>query len=371
MKKLFRFVLDNKSSESQKRGYVFLAILIIMVTGIFNGAVFYSNNNNLLATAPKKSKKDFVKFTSENKEIIEEIEPFDINLADSAKFCELKGIGPKTSSRILKYRKKIGYFEKIEDLKKVYGLEKIWENVEPFIFVNSSNFPKIELKSTDNQIFVKKDLNLAKPKDLFDLKILDKKTIFKILNYRDKIKGYKSMEQVKKVYDLKEEEFEIITENFYVIESEETNFEEIKSDKFLKSTKTIVKIDLNQVDSVSLEALPKIGPATASRIIKFRNKLGFFASKDQINEVYGISPEAVQLLDSLSYVSYDQNVVTKIKINVCNEKQLLHPYLDYTAAKIIVAYRNQHGKFENFDSLKNIKALDSNKLEKLKPYLEF
>jgi competence protein ComEA len=50
---------------------------------------------------------------------------FDINLADSLQLTSIKGIGVKLSSRILKYRNRLGGFISPDQLKEVYGLDSI------------------------------------------------------------------------------------------------------------------------------------------------------------------------------------------------------------------------------------------------------
>ena len=61
------------------------------------------------------------------KEIIE------LNVADTAMLKSIYGIGEKLSVRIVKYRKKLGGFYSVEQLKEVYGLR-------------TENFKKIKLK---------------------------------------------------------------------------------------------------------------------------------------------------------------------------------------------------------------------------------
>ena len=52
-------------------------------------------------------------------------------------------------------------------------------------------------------------------------------------------------------------------------------------------------------------------------------------------------------------------------INVLAKK----PYLKTKLAKVIIAYRDQHGPFKAIDDLKKIYALDAGTLEKVRPYL--
>lgn len=56
------------------------------------------------------------------------------------------------------------------------------------------------------------------------------------------------------------------------------------------------KININTATATQLEELPGIGPATATKIIDFREKNGPFASVDALEEVPGIGPAKVEAL---------------------------------------------------------------------------
>jgi competence protein ComEA len=59
-----------------------------------------------------------------------------------------------------------------------------------------------------------------------------------------------------------------------------------------------------------------------------------------------------------------------LDINSSTEQELAaHPYIQYTIAKAITAYRFQHGNFKSIDDLTNIAIIDKATFEKLRPYL--
>jgi competence protein ComEA len=65
------------------------------------------------------------------------IEPVEINSADSLKLLSVPGIGPTLTSRIIKYRKMLGGYYSVEQLREVYGLkEEHFELALPHLAVN-------------------------------------------------------------------------------------------------------------------------------------------------------------------------------------------------------------------------------------------
>ena len=64
-----------------------------------------------------------------------------------------------------------------------------------------------------------------------------------------------------------------------------------------------VRLDLNTADVAALEALPGIGPATAQRIVEYRETHGPFRSVDQLDDVSGIGAATIDALRDLVSVS--------------------------------------------------------------------
>lgn len=59
------------------------------------------------------------------------------------------------------------------------------------------------------------------------------------------------------------------------------------------------KVALNSATAAQLEALPRIGPALAARIIAYRTAKGAFRSIDELGEVGGIGPKTLAALRDL------------------------------------------------------------------------
>ena len=58
-------------------------------------------------------------------------------------------------------------------------------------------------------------------------------------------------------------------------------------------------IDLNRASAAELEALPRVGPALARRIVDDREANGPFRSIDELDRVRGIGPRTIELLRPL------------------------------------------------------------------------
>ncbi|UII34941.1 helix-hairpin-helix domain-containing protein [Fulvivirga ulvae] len=130
--------------------------------------------------------------------------------------------------------------------------------------------------------------------------------------------------------------------------------------------------DLNEADTITLKQLKGIGSVYSGRIVRYRESLGGFVSKDQLKEVWGLNDAILKQLDTLAYINDPLTGIRLLPVNDVTEQQLAsHPYLSNKQAAAIVAYRYQHGKFRTVNDLYNIHRLDSLVIAKISPYLEF
>ena len=75
-----------------------------------------------------------------------EIQLLEINAADSAQLEALPGIGPVLASRIIKYRKLLGGFYEVAQLKEIYGMkEELWARSSPWLYADSSGVKKLDI----------------------------------------------------------------------------------------------------------------------------------------------------------------------------------------------------------------------------------
>ncbi|TMI88256.1 MAG: helix-hairpin-helix domain-containing protein [Bacteroidetes bacterium] len=66
----------------------------------------------------------------------------------------------------------------------------------------------------------------------------------------------------------------------------------------------------------------------------------------------------------------DNPSVKKININTASADEMkAHPYIKYSLANPIVAYRNEHGLFSKVEDIKNVIAVTDEIYKKIEPYL--
>ncbi|WP_439481001.1 ComEA family DNA-binding protein [Algoriphagus formosus] len=155
-------------------------------------------------------------------------------------------------------------------------------------------------------------------------------------------------------------------------------FEEVSSpfpvrvglDTVNRSMQGLRKIPFSEADSITLQVVPGVGPTLAARIIKYEVSMGGFFSKDQLKDIYGVQPEVADRI--WEYFEFDGEIRNRLAINDAAVEDLAkHPYISYGQAKVIIAYRNQHGNYEQADDLLKIRIFDPEWIQKIAPYLTF
>jgi DNA uptake protein ComE-like DNA-binding protein len=143
------------------------------------------------------------------------------------------------------------------------------------------------------------------------------------------------------------------------------------SNNKFESKKTIVKIDINQASQEDLIKIYGIGPAISERILKQKESLGGFLSMEQMQFIWGLSPEVVENLNKYFVVTAEPKI-SKIDINNASIKELAKfPYFNYSIAKEIVTHRSMNGEIKNIEDLTKIKGLPNEKIKIIALYLEF
>ncbi|MNS40278.1 Helix-hairpin-helix motif protein [compost metagenome] len=139
---------------------------------------------------------------------------------------------------------------------------------------------------------------------------------------------------------------------------------------FAKKEK-IVPIDINQATQEDLIKIYGIGEAISLRILKQKESLGGFVSMEQMNDVWGLSPEVIEKLNIHFKVSRLPDI-KKIDINNASLKELSQfSYFKYPLAKQIITFRSMNGDINNIEDLIKIKGFPVEKAKIIDLYLDF
>jgi DNA uptake protein ComE-like DNA-binding protein len=105
--------------------------------------------------------------------------------------------------------------------------------------------------------------------------------------------------------------------------------------------------------------------------LKQKESLGGFVSMEQLNEVWGLSPEVIEKLNIHFKVSVLPSF-KKIAINNASLKELSQfPYFKYPLAKQIITFRSMNGDIKNIEDLIKIKGFPVDKAKIIGLYLDF
>ncbi len=203
------------------------------------------------------------------------------------------------------------------------------------------------------------------------------RTVEIIQNYLAKGGRFHKNEDLQKVYGLKSADYKRLAPFIRINNAVNTNDvkrgaeRKPKYDSSLRTKPYSQKIDINTADMAAWESLPGIGEKLATRIILFREKLGGFARIDQVAETYGIEPDVFDKI-APRLVNDHATSIKKVALNTGSFDELKqHPYVGYRLAKLLVAYREQHGEYRKMEDLMNIPLFTNEVAAKLSPYLEW
>lgn len=130
-------------------------------------------------------------------------------------------------------------------------------------------------------------------------------------------------------------------------------------------------VDANLATKEQWMAVYGIGEKLSEIILRDKEKFGAFASIEQLQYVWGISPEVYQKIQGGFFVPESVVNLKKININTASVKELAaFPYFNYKLAKSIVTYRSMNGEIHNFEDLTKINEFPVEKIKIIALYLE-
>lgn len=120
----------------------------------------------------------------------------ELNGADSATLVAIRGIGPLTAGRVIRYRDALGGFASVEQLQEIQGMtERNYLMIRQQIFVDSSKIQKI-------------DINFALPLQLRDHPYLPERVLNRLLKYRQLKGGWRSIRDLTEQHIISEQQAE-------------------------------------------------------------------------------------------------------------------------------------------------------------------
>lgn len=201
--------------------------------------------------------------------------------------------------------------------------------------------------------------------------------IDRLLAFRKENKYVNSAEEFQKVTQISDSLLNVISPLFKFpdwIKQKKNDFKTGKNEYVQKTFSAKPKIVITDINLAAQEDLIKIygiGEALSARILKQKEILGGFVSMQQLEDVWGLSPEVIVELNSHFKAVIPSNF-KRIAINDASLKELSQfPYFKYSLAKQIITYRSMNGNFNNIEDLSKIKGFPVEKAKIISLYLEF
>jgi len=206
---------------------------------------------------------------------------FDPNTASTEELKKL-GFREKTIQTIQNFLSKGGKFYKSEDIGKIWGLHPDEvkrlipfvqiKNIQATLFTEKNEFKKKSLIPTTYSM-VPIDVNTADTSEFISLKGIGSKLSQRIINFRDKLGGFYSVEQVGETFGLPD-----------------STFQKIKPQ--LKITSTAVKkININTADIELMKIHPYLRYAIGNAIVRYRSQHGNFSAVADIKKIIAITED--------------------------------------------------------------------------------
>lgn len=201
---------------------------------------------------------------------------FDPNTISAEGWKKL-GLRDKTIATIINYRNKGGKFKQREDIKKIWGLfpdeaERLLPYIQIAETINSAtasqnyNAGNEKIFSETKKTVKSVDINNSDTSAWIALPGIGRKLSQRIINFRDKLGGFYSIDQVGETYGLPD-----------------STFQKIKP--FIQLSGDVKKININTATLDELKMHPYIKYHLANAILQYKTQHGDFKSIEEVKKI--------------------------------------------------------------------------------------
>ena len=193
------------------------------------------------------------------------------------------GLREKTANSIQKYLSKGGKFRQAADIKKIWGLRpELVERILPYVKIASTNnatqyenknYPAYEKKVYEKKIIEPVDINHGDSMAYLSLPGIGPAFAKRIINFRNKLGGFYSVDQISETFGLAD-----------------STFQKIKP-LLLISKQPVKKININTASQDEMKTHPYIRYQLANLIVQYRTQHGAYKSIEDIKKIMAVNEE--------------------------------------------------------------------------------
>lgn len=203
---------------------------------------------------------------------------------------------------------------------------------------------------------------------------LSEKQVATIINYREKIGNFKSIDDFKKVYGISKETFAKLTPYIYFND-------DLREEKEEKEVEKLFNPFPFNPNNISKDEMEKIGfnDKQISQIINFREKGGRFYDKTDFKKIYAISESDYNQLEEYLLIDEAQEKIDRktdsklFTIDINQAEALEFQQIKGIGEKIsarIIKYRDLLGGFYSINQLKEVYSIESDLIENNKAHFK-
>jgi competence protein ComEA len=225
------------------------------------------------------------------------LQPFDPNTLTQGQW-EKFGLPPYVAKRLLTYRDKAQGFKYKDQIKRIYGFPpELYAQLEPYINLPGSrpdrSFADADKRTGNtnpaygnkpkNTYFRERnrlqpfDINAADTTQLKKLRGIGTKLAARIVKFREKLGGFKSVDQLQEVYGLPPE----------MVDS-------LRKYTFVGDTFVGTRLNINAATVTQLQQHPYLGYKLARHIVAYRTQHGPFVSLEDLRNIKTIDEATFQ-----------------------------------------------------------------------------